>query len=161
MTAANHLALFHGKIDFLAARVTDDDVELRADGFFENFGKNVAGTGKSRGAALRRLFRLDDVADGFERRVGAKVKHLRPFFLGADPLEFAHIELDLAASDQLSKIKTAVRYADGEAVGLGDAVNEIGGHHGARAGHVLHNEVRAPRNKFRHAAGEHARPLIG
>src|SRR3989304_4675906 len=137
MTAANYLALLHGQIDFLAARVTDDDVEFCADGFFENFGKNVAGTGKTRGAALRRLFRLDDIADRFERSVGPKVKHLRPFFLGADPLEFAHVELDLRSSDQLGKVKASVRYAQGEAVGFGDAVNEIGRHHGARPGHVF------------------------
>src|SRR5574341_1750182 len=113
VTAANDLATLHGKIDFLAARVTDDDVEFCADGFFENFRKNVAGTGKARGAAPWRLFRLDDIADRFERGVGAKIEHLRPFFLGADPLEFTHVELDLRPSGQLRKIKTAVRYAHG------------------------------------------------
>ncbi len=73
-------------------------------------------------------------------------------FRGADPTVFGPIELDFLAADELRVVERRRRRAQGQAVGLGDIVDVIGGDHAAGAGHVLHQDRRVAGNMFAHAA---------
>ena len=94
------------------------------------------------------LLGLDDVADGFERSVGAHVEQDRILGRGADPVEFPQIELCFLSADELLDVDAIVRQHDDEPVRLRHAVDVIDCRHGSGAGHVLHHDFRISRNVF-------------
>src|SRR4029077_10912144 len=104
-TPADDLAAFHGYINLTTAWITGYRMEPSLKIFLERFSQEIAGAGRSRCSTHGRFAGLDDISDRFVRSICSNIEHDRSFFLGADPFEFAHVELDLFTFYELSQIQ--------------------------------------------------------
>src|SRR6185436_9297007 len=111
--AANDFTLFHRQVRFGAAGISQYRVDLRAEREFEDFPDDIIRARRARAAAARRLLRLDDVSNCFERRVGAHVKDDRILGCRTDPMKLSKVELSLFAPDELLDVDAIVRQGQG------------------------------------------------
>ena len=83
-------------------------------------------------------------------------------FCSGEPIQanLGAVEFDFVALDELVEVQRGIESADGQAVGLGDAIEIIGRDDAAGAGHVLRDDVGIAGNVFRQITGSGARPEI-
>ena len=82
------------------------------------------------------------------------------FFRRTDPVELRPIKLYLGAPDQLIEVKRRIDRAEGQTVGLGNAINIIGADDVTGAGHILDNDRRIARDMLAEVTRREAPPKI-
>src|SRR5262245_20541309 len=110
---AHDLAALHRHIHLTTSLVAGHRLQLGLQIFFHQFGQEIAGAGGSRCSTFGGLAGLDDIRDRFIGRIRSKIEHDRSFFLGPDPFELAHIELDFFTFDELSKVQAVDGHEQG------------------------------------------------
>jgi len=151
---------FHREVDIRAGVVAGDDVEFRADGFFQEFWQVVSRRCRAFSAAFGRHVGFADVLDGFVRRVAPHIEQMMRHGGVADPGKFLPVELDFFAADQLIEVERGLDRADSEAVGLRYRVNLIGRNHGSHTRHVLHDDIGRAGNMFHDELADQTRVEI-
>src|SRR5205823_6575820 len=155
---ASDLAALGGQPDIGRALVAGDDLDRQAERRLERpLGGVVPGRPRRHSAHLYRRARRHPLLDAIDpARLGQRADRVlgcgRP-----DVFELPRVELDALLAEDLTEEQPADEVAEGEAVGLGDLVEIVGGDQASRAGHVLDDDRRVARNVPRQMPGDRAR----
>ena len=149
-----------GRWQFRCCRVAGDGGDLGSDSLFQDLRHDVVRTSDTGGAALWWLFGPDDIAHGFERRVGAPEKHHVVVFERADPLKFWQVKLNFLCPESWARyaLLCGARIVNPSGLATPDVVRS---RDRARPRHVLDDNVRVPRYVFDDMPRQHScRPVI-
>ena len=149
---AFHLASLHRQQDFGGPGITQHDLELRSDELVRCLRKHDLGcisagpadNGFCGEGVLQRLH-LCGVPQGAGRVFDIG---------GADPVELAGIELGVLVAEERLDRDGAAGDRECGAVARRGVVDVIGRHQSARAGHVLHDQIRTAGKVASHVTGE-------
>ena len=142
------------------ALIADDDVEFCADGVLDQLGQVISGVAGAGAAALGRRRSAAHVVDRLVRSGRPHVEQCIRARGATDLGKFRSIELHFFAPQQLIEIKTGVDDGDAQAIRFGNAINVIGRHCRAGAGHVLNDHVRVSGNVLGQIRTDEPRPLV-
>ena len=140
--------------------IAENDIELGADGFFQQSGKEETGAAGAARAAFGRLAGFANVFNSFVRAVCAHIEVMFALRWRTDVTVFAPIVLHFFAANELIEVKRRGDPAEGQSIRFGDAVNVVGRDHRTRPGHVLNDKIRIARNILRHMLGNQPGPKI-
>ena len=126
MPPANHLAFFHRRVHFSTRLIAHDRIDFCAHRQLQKFGDDIIGAGRAGRAALRRLFSLDDIGNGFIGCVRADIGKHRLLRGGSDPMKFPKVELHFFAPDELLDVNTVIGQDNVQSVGFCDGIDIIG-----------------------------------
>src|SRR5262249_38738703 len=154
--AAVNFVFFHSHIHIRCPWISSDHVDLQAKNLLEQFRNIEAGAADSRGTAARGFASLAKIAQCFVRLIRADKKQLVVFFWRSNPGEFAPVKLNFLATQQLGEIDWGSNRSKSQSVWFSYTIDIIGGSYGPATGHILHDDIRLPRNLFGQVMSDYA-----